>query len=157
VDGHTVTLIHNDPRYGSFFHLCGGDASLDTYTIMPVTCPGDPILTASRSYLAKGRLNADAFEDLVFIDTSAAYAALLLGRGSPGSDGRIMDFDNCLNKCPPEDPEDRCYFVSYASNGSGTDIDHVECADLNLDGFDEIIITRSETSELLVLPNVTGK
>jgi len=153
-DNISVTLIHNDPRYGSFFHLCSGEASLDTYEI----CPSEPLLTSTRSHLAKGRLNADAFEDLVFIDPVNGYAAMLLGRGSPGSDGRIMDFNNCMNDCPPESEEDRCHFVWYAINLNSTaDVDHVECADLNLDGFDEIIISRTETGELLVLPNMTGQ
>lgn len=61
-----------------------------------------------------------------------------------------MDFTNCTNG-------PRNHFVQYTTGTTGVDIDRAICVDLNLDGFDEVVITRTESSSLIVLPNITGE
>ncbi len=46
------------------------------------------------------------------------------------------------------------HYVPYESTESGG-LDHVLCVNLNNDGFDEVLITRGRTYELIVLKNIT--
>ncbi len=48
------------------------------------------------------------------------------------------------------------HYVPYESTESGG-LDRVLCVNLNNDGFDEVVITRTESSSLIVLPNITGE
>jgi len=153
-----VTLIHYDPRFGSFSHLCSGDSSLDTYDMLPrdSACVEIAQLQGITSYVASGKLNPDAHEDLAFISSSAEIGAVLLGRGTPGSDGRIMDFSNCrINGEYPYYPFD---FYADGENSQGNGLDRIMCVDLNRDGCDDVIITPTTvvgSSRFVVYPNTT--
>lgn len=46
------------------------------------------------------------------------------------------------------------HYVPYESTESGG-LDRVLCVNLNNDGFDEVLITRGRTYELIVLKNIT--
>ena len=114
-----------------------------------VECPGgEPSLAATASRLAGGNLYGDAFGDLVHVDSYNGNAAFLLGRGAPGTDGRIMYFSNCVDLIKP-------HYVPYEASENGG-VDHVLSVNLNNEGFDEVLITRSRTWELIVLENTTG-
>lgn len=153
-DDAGVSLIHYDPRFGGFSHLCDGSGSLDYYLMEPEDCttPESIALNAATPHLATGTLNGDVYDDLVYINpldndiVGGAFAAFLLGRGVPGSDGRIMFFDNCV---------ENGHYVPYESTESGG-LDRVLCVNLNNDGFDEVLITRGRTYELIVLKNITN-
>ena len=158
---NTVSLLHVNPLSGSFFHYCDGNDSLDTYDMTrdtSMTCSGTPpLVSETYAYLAKGKLNADAFEDLVWVNGGSKNLAFLLGRGTVGSDGKIMEYSEC--------DSDGFFIGDYApsSSSSGVHFDQVICADLNMDGYDEIIISRrggeysdSPYYRIVVLSNTTA-
>lgn len=58
-----------------------------------------------------------------------------------------MEFSKC---------GDGGYIWAYDIFTTGADVDRVMCVDLNNEGFDEVLITRSRTWELIVLENTTG-
>lgn len=152
-DGPGVSLIHYVPRSGSFSHLCDGEVSLDYYFMEPIDCGGpEPLLNSGVAHVARGRFNDDTYDDLVYVNPTklnpmeAAYAAFLLGRGAPGIDGRIMLYNNC---------HESGHHVPYESTMNGGE-DRVLCVNLNNEGFDEVLITRGRTAELIVLKNITG-
>ena len=120
-----VSILHNRPQRSMFYHLCDGNTTTDIYD-MDAGTEQQP-----DTYVARANLNGDPFDDLVYINASAEVYSILLGLGAPDSNNRIMLHDN-------QDPD---YYAGYAPNG-GTDFDRVICSDLNLDGDDDIVITR---------------
>lgn len=128
----TVSLLHNRTRFGSFYHLCDGAINRDVYNVTPCIAPSSvPLLPNFGSYIAAGNLNGDPFDDLVHVDAFNRNAALLLGRGSPDPRHGIMEF-----YCDESD----YFLLNYAALDS-TAYDRVLCADMNLDGLDDVLIT----------------
>lgn len=139
-DANTVQLLHNRPRFGTFYHLCYNGASADRIDVSPnipfsSPCSGTsglPTLPHFGAYAASGNLNGDPFGDLVHVDPNNRNAAFLLGRGTPDATNSIMQFDD--TSCD--------YFRLGYAPYAGVAFDRVMCADLNLDGVDEVLITR---------------
>ena len=124
--GNTVILIQTNPDNGTFYHFCGsGSTTADEYLTVGTEAQVD-------TYLAGGDINGDVFDDLVFIEPGTETLAVLLGNGSPDSNNKIMQFDR---------NDSKYFYPDYAEDG-GTDFDRVICCDLNLDGDDDIIISR---------------
>ena len=150
-DKTLLNMVHYDPLSydGDFFHLCDNDdLPLDVYDTEPVGCSNRPIVNPQlgfRSWLAEGNLNGDNYSDLVHINPLLPDAAILLGRGTEGADGRIMEFV----------PTCGCGFIlpEYATYLNCASLDRVLCADLNGDNFDEILITRMCGDALVVITN----
>ncbi|MEO0629277.1 MAG: hypothetical protein AAFY46_00935 [Planctomycetota bacterium] len=143
-----LRLLHNRPRRGDFFHLCDGmNNNADFYEL---SCNSATSVSANgaNAFIASGNLNLDAFDDIVHIDSGSKQPTILLGRGTPDANNRIMQFEcNSFYRLPVYSP---------GNNGSFATTDRVLCADLNLDGRDDILIAADNTpSELVVYINRT--
>lgn len=139
---NSVVLIHNDPRFGTFFHLCdGADVSTDSYLVNPCVAPLcdeasalPPAQLCGQSNIATGNFNGDTFGDLVHVDSISRSASLLLGLGAPNASNKIMQFSNC----------DPSYFLLCYAPDADCPEDRVIAVDLDLDGLDEVVISRGD-------------
>lgn len=138
-----ICLMHNKPRNGSFFRLCipGTTTSADIYDML---CNESIALTGNTGHFAVGRLNGDAFDDIMHINGANRRPSILLGRGTPDASNRILQFECTSNYRLP------VYFGGSTPGGEAR-IDRVRCADLNLDGRDDIMISAHGTPSKLVV------
>ncbi len=158
ISSSALRIIHNRPKTGAFYHLCNGSGAADYYVVDNCSTGGVPPIPPSAqtaSYLTSGNLNGDTYDDLVHLSPSNAKATFLLGRGTPDANNRILQY---ICGSPLYELTDHDGGISGDS-----DYDKAICADLDNDGFDEIIISRysrqsmnPNTWSFFVYHNTTG-
>lgn len=133
----SVRIIHNRPRTGAFYHMCNITGSADLYKLDNCEGTQPSLLAGSFQHLVGGNLNGDAYGDLVHLYPTEARGTFLLGRGTPDASNRILqhicgsDLYRLNNYAPVQ------------GSGNVSLLDQAVCADLDNDGFDEIIISRA--------------
>jgi len=145
-DGFPEVAIVNGDGRGNFTYDCGDNENpgLDTYDFDPPGGGGEP-LPPIWNGIALGHLNGGTKPDLVATVPAdlTSRAWILLGKG----DGRFQ-----YNAGDPK-------YRLPLDDGNGPDFSklsiQVVCADLNQDGFDDIITTNHGSHTITVLINST--
>ncbi|HRQ73899.1 MAG TPA: hypothetical protein PLU35_12815 [Phycisphaerales bacterium] len=140
-----VRILHGDGR-GNFIYDCGDNENpgLDTDDFDPPGGGGDPLPPVWNG-IAVGHLNGGTKPDLVVTVPAdlTSRAWILLGKG----DGRFQ-----YNAGDPK-------YRLPLDDGNGSDFSklsiQVVCADLNQDGFDDIITSNHRSHTISVLINST--